>query len=49
MKGMQEKEYIIGMMGRQKNPSLAVTVWQYSASLVMLGSDTRDGFFFICS
>ena len=35
MKGVQEKDSITGVRGRQKNPSLAITVWHHSASLVM--------------
>ena len=30
------------MRGRQKNPSLATTVWHHSASLEMPDSDPRD-------
>ena len=43
MKGVQEIESITGVRGWQKNPSLAITVWQHSASLVIptviLGKD----------
>ena len=45
MKGMQEKESIMGVRGRQNNPSLGNTVWHHSASLVMPDSNPRDGFF----
>ena len=27
MKGIREKKYFIGVRGRHKNPSLAITVW----------------------
>ena len=43
---MQEKVSIMDARGRQKSPSLAITVWHHSASLVMPDSDTRDGFFY---
>ena len=45
MKGTQEKESIMGVRERQKNPSLGITVWHHSASLVMPDSNPRDGFF----
>ena len=45
MKILQEKEYIMGVRVRQKNPSLLITVWHHSASLVMPDSDPRDGVF----
>ena len=45
MKGMQEKEVIMGVPGREKNPSLGITVWHHSASLVMPNSDPRNGIF----
>ena len=45
MKGVQEKESIMGVRGREKNLSLAITVWHHSASLVMPDSDPRGGFF----
>ena len=35
MKGVQEKKSIMGVRGRYKNPSLAITVYHHSASLVM--------------
>ena len=47
MKGVQEKEPVIGERDRQKNPSLANTVWLSSASLVMSDSDPRDGFVYL--
>ena len=47
MKGMQEKESIMGVRERQKNPSLAITVWHHSASLMMPESDHRDRFFYL--
>ena len=47
MKGVQGKESTMGVRGKQKNPSLAVTVWHHSASLVMPDSDARNGFFYI--
>ena len=47
MKGVQEKESIMGVRGRQKNPSLAITVWHHPARLVMPNSDPRDGFFYL--
>ena len=49
MKGVQEKEYIIGVWGKQKNQFLAITVWHHSASLVMPDSDPRDGIFYPAS
>ena len=42
MKGLQEKESILGVRGRQKNPSLAITVWHHSAILIMPDSDPRS-------
>lgn len=45
MEGMQEKESYMRVRGGQKNPSFGITVRHYSASLVMPGSDPRDGFF----
>ena len=42
MKGMQEKESIMGVRDRQRSPFLGITVWHHSASLVM--PDNRDGF-----
>ena len=45
MKGVQEKESIMGVSGTQKNLSLAITVWHHSAILVMPDSDPRGGFF----
>ena len=47
MKGVQEKVSIMGVRGRYKTPSLAITVWHHSASLVMPDSDHRDGFFYL--
>ena len=47
MKGMQVKECIIGVRGRKKYPSLGITVWHNSASLVIPDSDPRDGFFYL--
>ena len=47
MKDVQEKESIMGVRGRLKNPSLAITVWHHSASLVMPDSDPRDGFLYL--
>ena len=47
MKGVQEKESIMGVRGRQKKFSLAITVWHYLASPVMPDSDSRDGFFYL--
>ena len=35
MKGMQEKESIMGVRGRQKNPFPKITVWHLSESLMM--------------
>ena len=35
------------LRGRQKNPSLVITVWHHSASLVMPDSDPQDGFFYL--
>ena len=45
MKGVQENESIMGVRGRYKNLSLAITVWHHKASLVMPDSDPREGFF----
>ena len=45
MKGVQEKESIIDVRVRQKNPSLAITVWHHSANPVMPESDPPDGIF----
>ena len=42
-KGVQEKESVMGVRGRY--PSLAITVWHPSASLVIPDSDLLDGFF----
>ena len=48
MKGVQKKkELIVGVRGRQKNPSLANTVRHHSASLVMPDSDPRNGIFYL--
>ena len=47
MKGMQEKESIMGVRDKQKNPSLGIKVWHHSASLVMPGSNPRHGFYFL--
>ena len=47
MKGMQEKESVMGVRGRYKNPSLASTVWYHSASLVMPDSDPWDILFYL--
>ena len=47
MKGMQEKESIKDVRGRQTNPSLGITVWHQSASLVMPDSNPRDAFFYL--
>ena len=47
MKGAQEKESVMGVRGRLKNPSLDITVWHHSASLVMPDSDPRGGFFYL--
>ena len=44
MKGVQEKESIMGVRGRQKNLSLPITVWHHSASLLMPDSDPRIDF-----
>ena len=42
MKGMQEKESIMGVRG-QKNPSLGITVWHHLAVMpTTLGSDARQ-------
>ena len=49
MKGVQEKEPIMGVRGRQKNLSLTITVLHHLASLVMPGSDPQDGFFYLPS
>ena len=35
----------MGVRDSQKNLSLRITVWDYSASLVMPDSNPRDGFF----
>ena len=45
MKGVQGKESIIDVRGRQKNLYHAITVWHHSASLVIPDRDPRDGFF----
>ena len=34
MKDVQEKEPILGVRGRKKSPSLAISVWHHEASLV---------------
>ena len=47
LKGDQEKESVMGVRGKQKNPSLVITVWHHSASLVMPDSEPRDGFFYL--
>ena len=47
MKGVQEKYSIMGERGRQKNPSLTITVLHHSASLGLPNSDPRDGFFYL--
>ena len=47
MEGVQEKESIRGVRGRQKNPSLAIRVWHHSTSLMMPDSDPLDGFFYL--
>ena len=47
IKGVQEKESIMGVRGRQKNPSLAITFWNHSENLVMPDSDPRDNFFYL--
>ena len=44
MKGVQDKESIMGVRGRSKNPSLGITVWHHSAILVMPDSDSRTIF-----
>ena len=46
MKGVQEKEFIMGATDRQKNLSLAITVWHHEASLVMPDCD-REGRIFL--
>ena len=47
MKGVQEKESVMGVRGTQKNLSLAITVWHHSASLMMPDSDPQNGFFYL--
>ena len=47
MKGMQEKESIMGVRGREKNPSLGITVWHHEANLVMPDCYPRGGFFYL--
>ena len=47
MKGVQEKEVIMGVRGTYKNPSFAITVWHHSARLVMPDSDPPDGVFYL--
>ena len=43
---MQEKVSIMSVWYGQKNPSLEITVWHHSASLVMPINDPRDRFFY---
>ena len=38
-KGVQEKESVMGLRGRQENLSLRITVWHHLASFVMPDSD----------
>ena len=45
MKGMQEKESIMGVRDREKNLSLWITVWHHLASLVMPNNDLCDEIF----
>ena len=47
IKGVQEKEFIMGVWGRQKNLSLMIRVWHHLASLMMLDSNPRDWFFYL--
>ena len=47
MKGLQEKESIMGVRDRYINPSLEIAVWHHSASLVMPDSDYWNGFFYL--
>ena len=47
MKGVQEKESIMSVRGRQINPCLTITIWHHWASRVMPDSDPRDGFFYL--
>ena len=47
MKGVQEKESIMGMRDKQKYPSLGITVWHHSASPVLPDSNSLDGFFYL--
>ena len=42
---MQEKESIMAVRCKLKIPSLWITVWHHSASLVMPNSYPRDGIF----
>ena len=49
IEGVQEKESVTGVRGRQKSPSLRITVWHHEASLVMPDSDPWDGFFYLPS
>ena len=44
--GEQEKESLIRVRVGKKNPSLVITVWHHSASLVMPNSDPRDRYFY---
>ena len=44
LNGVQEKESIIRVRTVYKNPSLMVTDWHHSASLVMPIGDPRNGF-----
>ena len=46
MKGVQEKDSIMGVMDRQINSSLEIAVWHHSASLMMPDNDPWDGFFY---
>ena len=44
MKDVQEKDSVMGVIGKQKIPSLSITVWHHGVSLVMPDSDPRTDF-----
>ena len=47
MKGVQEKDSIIGVRAKQKTLSLAIKVRHHSASHVMPDDGPCDGFFYL--
>ena len=46
LSGEQKKESISRVMVGWKNPSLVITIWHHSPSLVMSIGNPRDGYFY---